>query len=80
MRGPGSISTVRGVGKREQVMEQQPLSNPGRVPRLDRCFLCGAWALEADLKAIEVPDQNGWIEKKACQECLDKINGEKSED
>ena len=54
-------------------MEQQPLNNPERVPRLNQCSLCKEWQLEKNLLAIEIPDQGGnWIQKLCCQECLDK--------
>ena len=58
-------------------MEQLPLNNPAKHPRLNQCYLCKAWHLEANLQVIEVPDQgNGWVEKKACQKCLPPIIGE----
>jgi hypothetical protein len=62
-------------------MERQPLSNSEGLPRLAKCFLCGTWALASTFKPIAVPDQTGWVEKKACQECLDQIlKGEGSKD
>jgi hypothetical protein len=45
----------------------------GKCPRLNQCYLCKAWQLEKNLSPVEVPDQVGWIEKKACQHCLAKI-------
>ena len=41
--------------------------------RLNQCYLCKGWQLEKNLSPVEVPDQVGWIEKKACQECLGKV-------
>lgn len=58
-------------------MEQMPLSSPVKYPRLMKCVLCAAYKLEKDLVTVEVPDQVGWVEKKACQECLDKAMGGK---
>lgn len=43
------------------------------VLRLSQCYLCRAWDMDDQLILIEVPDQAGWIEKKACQVCLQKI-------
>ncbi len=43
------------------------------VPRLNQCYLCKAWHLEAALQAIEVPDQAGYVLKLGCQKCLDMI-------
>ena len=40
------------------------------IPRLSQCYLCKGWRIENTLFKIEVPDQTGWIEKKACQNCL----------
>lgn len=57
-------------------MEQLPLNSPAKYPRLNQCYLCRAWLLEKSLTPIEVPDQAGWIEKKACQKCLSAIIGE----
>lgn len=57
-------------------MEQLPLDNPGGLRRLNQCFLCKGWFLEATLKPIEIPDQAGWIEKKACRKCLNQIVNE----
>ena len=56
-------------------MEQEKLtlSNSPKYPRLMKCVLCTAYKLEKDLITVEVPDQAGWVEKKACQECLDEI-------
>jgi hypothetical protein len=78
MRGPGSTSFVRDADKRgwRVRVEQQPPSNPGNMPRLNQCFLCRAWKVEKNLSPIEIPDQVGWIEKKACQECLNKVMDE----
>ena len=45
----------------------------GKYPRLNQCYLCKAWQLEKNLSPVEVPDQAGWIEKRACRSCLDKI-------
>lgn len=48
--------------------------DPGRDPRLDKCFLCGCWQLDKNLKPIQIPDGAGaWIEKRGCQSCLNKI-------
>ena len=58
------------------IMEQMPLNSPGKYSRLDQCFLCKKWYLEKVLSSIEVPDQTGWIEKKACQSCLKSILSE----
>jgi len=50
-----------------------PLNNPGRLPRLNQCYLCKAWHIEKDLSPVEVPDQgNSYVQKLACQECLKK--------
>ncbi len=46
---------------------------PKPLPRLSQCFLCDRWDMDKDLILIEVPDQTGWVEKKACQVCLGKI-------
>ncbi len=43
------------------------------IPRVNQCFLCKGWHLEARLEAIEVPDQTGYIVKKACSKCLGAI-------
>lgn len=32
-----------------------------------------AWLLEKNLSPIEIPDQAGYVEKLACQECLAKV-------
>jgi hypothetical protein len=54
-------------------MEQLPLNNPGRMPRLNQCYLCKTWHLEKDLSPVEIPDQgNNYIQKLACPECLKK--------
>jgi len=45
------------------------------IPRLSQCYLCKAWALEADLQPIEVPDQAGYVRKLGCQKCLKEIMG-----
>lgn len=43
-------------------------------PRLNQCFLCKAWHVEKNLSPVDIPDQGaGWIEKKACEKCLDPI-------
>ena len=48
--------------------------------RLNQCFLCKAWQFEKNLSPIEIPDQAGYIQKLACQECFSKaMNGTKSE-
>jgi hypothetical protein len=57
-------------------MEQLPLNSPVKLPRLNQCYLCKEWHLEKDLQIIEVPDQAGWVEKKACEKCLLPIVGE----
>lgn len=45
-------------------MEQNPLTNPEGVPRLNQCYLCKTWHLEKNLQAIEIPDQgSGYIRK-----------------
>jgi len=63
---------------KEVKMEQDEKRNK---PRVNQCFLCKAWHVEKNLSPIEVPDQTGWVEKKACQECLDQIlKGEGSKD
>jgi hypothetical protein len=75
MREPGSITIVRSAGEKEwrAKVEQQLLSNPEKVPRLGQCYLCKAWQLAKSLSPIEIPDQAGYIQKMACQECLNKI-------
>ena len=45
----------------------------GKYPRLSRCCLCRAWSLDKNLSPIEIPDQVGWVNKKACKKCLDQI-------
>ena len=45
----------------------------GKHPHVNQCFLCKTWALDKNLSPIEVPDQAGWVEKRACQKCLDSI-------
>ena len=45
----------------------------GKFPRVNQCYLCKTWALDKNLSPIEIPDQAGWVEKKACQKCLDSI-------
>lgn len=54
-------------------MEQQPLSNHEKVPRLGQCYLCRGWYLEKSLSPVEIPDQAGYIRKLACQGCLKPI-------
>jgi hypothetical protein len=49
------------------------LEESGKCPRLNQCVICRAWKLEKDLSPVEVPDQAGWIEKKACSTCLGGI-------
>ncbi len=49
------------------------------IPRLNRCFLCKRWRLEAWLYPIEVPDQTGYVKKLACKRCLDAIIGPRDE-
>ena len=49
----------------------------GKYPRLNQCYLCKAWKLEKNLSPIEIPDQAGYVQKLACQECLSKIVNEK---
>ena len=61
------------MGDSENALGLKPRENDSKNPRLAKCFLCGAWALEKNLSPIEVPDQAGWIEKKACEKCLDPI-------
>jgi len=54
----------------------------GKYPRLNQCYLCKTWKLEKNLSPIEIPDQAGYVQKLACQECLSKAiggNGVKSE-
>ncbi len=52
----------------------------GKYPRLNQCYLCKTWRLEKSLSPVEIPDQAGWIEKKACRDCLNKILDEKARD
>lgn len=61
-------------------MEQMPLNSPVKYPRLNQCYLCKEWHLEKNLSSIEVPDQAGWVEKKACEKCLKGIVGEEKTD
>lgn len=61
------------MGKDENLLGLKPRENDSKNPRLAKCFLCGAWALEKNLSPIDIPDQAGWIEKKACEKCLDPI-------
>jgi len=60
-------------------MNQDKLFKQGEaadIPRLNQCYLCKGWHLEATLRAIEIPDQgSGYIPKKACQKCLAPILG-----
>lgn len=43
------------------------------ILKIETCFICKGWHLPKDLSLVEVPDQAGWVEKKACQVCLNKI-------
>ncbi len=44
------------------------------IPRVNQCYLCKGWYLEANLQAIEIPDQgSGYILKLSCQKCLGPI-------
>lgn len=84
MRVHGSITIVRSADKNEWKVkvEQQLLSNSGKAPRLNQCYLCKAWQLEKNLSLIEVVHQTGYVQKLACQDCLSKVlngNGVKSE-
>ena len=45
----------------------------GRYPRLAQCYLCKEWGLEKNFSPIEIPDQAGYVEKLACQDCLSKV-------
>jgi hypothetical protein len=55
-------------------MEQQPLLNSSEgIPKIERCYLCHTWTLASTLKPIAIPDQVGWVEKKACSTCLGAI-------
>lgn len=68
------------TGEDENALELKPRESAGH-PRVDQCYICRVWQLEKSLFPIEVPDQAGWIEKKACQKCLDQIlKGEGSKD
>ncbi len=59
-------------------MEQQTLSNPENVIRLNQCYLCKEWELEKNLKPVEIPSQGTeYVRKLACQKCLDNIINEK---
>jgi hypothetical protein len=50
------------------------------IPRLGQCYLCKTWRLEKDLSPIEIPDQGGgYVQKSACESCLDEILGEKKD-
>jgi hypothetical protein len=52
----------------------------GKYPRVAQCYLCKAWRLEKSLSPIEIPDQAGYVQKLACQECLREVmNEEKNE-
>jgi hypothetical protein len=77
MRVIGSIISVRDAGGRgRERMEQDKLFKPSDMsdlPRLNKCFLCGARALESNLRSISVPDQSGYIPKLACSKCLGAI-------
>jgi hypothetical protein len=64
----------------ENQLNLKPKVESGRHPRLNQCYLCKGWYLEKNLSPIEIPDQAGWIEKKACQECLNKILDKKVRD
>lgn len=46
---------------------------PEPLLRLSQCFLCHSWEIDSKLILIEVPDQAGWVQKKACLVCLQKI-------
>ena len=61
------------TGKSENTLGLKPREDAGKNPRVDQCYTCKAWQLDKNLSPIEVPDQTGWIEKKACQKCLDSI-------
>jgi hypothetical protein len=56
--------------RKEKSMAEQA---QGKIPRLNQCFLCKAWALEDELRLIEVPDQVGYIQRSACEKCLGAI-------
>ena len=48
----------------------------GRCPRLGQCYLCRAWHKEKSLSLDEIPDQVGYIQNLACQDCLSKVLNE----
>ena len=51
-------------------------SNTEEGTILNQCYLCKAWALEKNLKPIEIPDQGaGYVRKLACLKCLNIIMG-----
>ena len=56
-------------------LENDCSSEKTGIPRLNQCYLCKGWALEANLQAIEVPDQMGYVQKLGCEKCLDQIIG-----
>jgi len=61
------------MGRDENTLGLKPRENDSKNPRVNQCFLCKTWQLDKNLSPMEVPDQTGWIGKKACRSCLDKI-------
>jgi len=61
------------MGRHENTLGLKPRENDSKNPRVNQCYLCKAWQLDKNLSPIEVPDQVGWIEKKACEKCLSSI-------
>lgn len=58
----------------EDTLKLRSRENAGKNPRVNQCYLCKVWQLDKSLLLIDIPDQgSGWVEKKCCQSCLDKL-------
>jgi hypothetical protein len=56
-------------------MEQEKLTlnSPGRLPRLNKCLICGKWVLEKLMHPVKIPSQGvEYVTKLICSECFKK--------
>ena len=60
--------------KDKNILGLKPRENSGENLRVDQCYICRTWQPDNNLLSIDIPDQgSGWVEKKCCQSCFDKL-------
>jgi hypothetical protein len=58
----------------------KPETAKGKIPRLNQCWICKRFYLEKVLSPIEIPSQGSeYVQKLACQKCLDGITGKEGQ-